>query len=180
MLDQIEENEEKVTIGSFGVKQGIYMGLFFILYSIPAFVFSLNSSMLYSLLSYLIIIGVLVWSMNEFKKSNDGFMSYGQGVSLGSLLTLIGSAISAGFSVIYIQFIDPNFIQRTLATSRTMLEETYPNFSDEQIEASLKFSEQFMQPYVMFPVSVIFLTIIGVIFSLIVAAFIKKTNPSPF
>ena len=180
MLDQLDENEEKVTVGSFGIKQGVYMGLFFILYSIPAFVFNLNTSILYSLLSYLIIIVVLAWSMNEFKNSNDGFMAYGQGVSLGALLSLVGSAISAGFSVLYMQLIDPAYIQRTLANSRIMLEERYPNFTDDQIEASLKFSEQVMQPYILFPASVIVLTIIGVILSLIVAAFVKKTNPSPF
>ena len=180
MLDQIEENEERAKVAPFAFKQGIFLGLFLIIYTIVVQFANLATNQNVGYISYLIFIGVIIWSMFEFRAANQGYMEYGQGVGLGFLTSLVGGLISALFSLFYMYVIDPKAIERMLATMRITMEEQNPQMTDDQIDIAMSYVGWVFQPMPMFFMALLGSAFIGIIFSLIIALFIKRAEPNPF
>lgn len=180
MLDQIDENNKEFSLNSFALRQGLFLGLFLVIYQIITQFLDIALNPNVGYISYLVIIGTLVWSMLEFRKENDGYMSYSQGLGLGTILSAVGAAISSGFSIFYMTVIDPGFKDRMLNMMRTRMEEQNPPVPDEQIDLIIKTTEWMFHPLPLFFMGVIFFVIFGFFLSLIISIFISKSKPNPF
>jgi hypothetical protein len=180
MLEELEKTEtEKTSVSQMGIRSGLVYGLTMIIYSLILNFTGLAMNPTMGYISWLIIIGAIVWAHIEYKKANGGFMEYSEGLGLGIITILIGGLISGLFSIIYMTFIDPNFIKNMLTLAREQLEKQ-PNLNDEQIDAMMKFYEWMFQPHWLFLMGLLGGAIIGLIISAIVSIFTKKTNPDPF
>lgn len=173
----MEENEKTTTVEAMALKHGLIIGLALVIYTLFVQVTGLvfNQSMGY--LIYPILIGLLIYAFNDFKSENDGFMSLSQGIGIGSLATIIGGLIGTIASILYINFVDTTFVANMKDFMRTTFEKQYPDFSDEQIEQMLSFTDWAFNPTYMIVGSLIFYGLIGLILSLIVAAIMKKSKP---
>jgi len=167
------ENQPSVT--AVALKYGLITALVGIVYSLVLNVLDLSTNQWLTSLSYLILIAGLVLAMRDFKSNNYGYMSYGQGLGIGSLLSAIFGLLSGIFSWIYTTYIDPEFMGRMQEVQRTkMLEQ---GLSDEQIDAALGMAAKFQNPLTMIFGSMAVFLIIGFILSLIIAAIIKNKRP---
>ncbi|MBF9255320.1 DUF4199 domain-containing protein [Pontibacter sp. 172403-2] len=167
------ENQPSVT--AVALKYGLITALVGIVYSLVLNVLDLATNQWLTSLSYLILIAGLVLAMKDFKANNYGYMSYGQGLGVGSLLSAIFGLLSGIFSWIYTTYIDPEFMARMQEVQRTkMLEQ---GLSDEQIDTALGMAEKFQNPITMIFGSMAVFLIIGFILSLIIAAIIKNKRP---
>jgi hypothetical protein len=113
--------------------------------------------------------------MKEFRTLNGGFMSYGQGLGIGALLSGIAGFISATYSYIYNEFIDPTLRQQILDKTREDLENR--GMDDAQIDAAMEISAKFSSPGMTFVFGIIGSIIIGFILALIISAIMKKDKP---
>lgn len=144
-------------------------------YSTILYVAGLGGNRILASLSYAFLIVAIVLAMKEFREKNGGFISYGEGLGLGSLTSAVLGLLSSAFTIFYIQFIDPNLLTQGIDQMREELERK--GMDDAQIEQALEVSQKFMSPGIMF-VSVIFgYLIMGFIFSLIIAAIMRKEKP---
>jgi hypothetical protein len=170
--------EDKVTISQVGLKNGLILGLVFIIYGMILQFLNLDVKTMQYLgyLNFVILIVFVVLAQKAFKEGGDGFMSVGQGLGIGMLVTIIGSVISSIFSFIYLKFIDDSIIQKTL--DYTMEEMERQGLDDAVIEQSMSFTEKIMTPEILPIISVIQMAFIGFILVLIVSLFTKKTNPA--
>lgn len=167
------ENQPSVT--AIAIKYGLITALVGIVYSLVLNVLDLSTNQWLTSLSYLILIAGLVLAMKDFKTNNYGYMSYGQGLGVGALLSAIFGLLSGIFSWIYTTYIDPEFMSRMQEVQRTkMLEQ---GLSDEQIDAALGMAEKFQNPLTMIFGSMAVFLIIGFILSLIIAAIMKNKRP---
>jgi uncharacterized membrane protein YhaH (DUF805 family) len=107
----------------------------------------------------------------------DGFLSFGQGFKSGMAIALIAAIISAVFTYIYIEFIDPGLIDKLIATTEAQWEEK--NMPEEQMEMSRQWMGYMMNPLVMSLFATVSVIFWGLIKSLIAAAVLKKDAP-PF
>ncbi len=167
--------ENQTTTTRTALKWGVIIGIINILYSTAIMVSGQigNQSLVY--VSYLIIgIGIYL-ALNDFKKENAGFLSFGQGLGLGTMMSAIVGLISSFYSFAYVKFIDSSIMDQALKNAEREMEKR--GLPDDQIDQAMEYSKMFMSPGVMFVSSVFIITLIGFILSLIISAIMKKDKP---
>lgn len=166
---------EKPSTAKLALKWGAIVGVASILLSTILFVTDQTGNQGFSSLIYLLIIAGLVMAMREYKGLNENYMSYGEGVSLGALLSAVAGLISSTYSVIYMTFIDATVMQRTMDKVREKYEEQ--GMDDAQIDKVMEMSQQFQSPGILFIFGVLGTIFLGTIFSLVIAAILRRNKP---
>lgn len=115
---------------------------------------------------------IVVVQLDYRNKKCGGFISYGRAVKIGFLSVLIASIFVAVYMFIYLSYINPGEMQQTLLDAQ----QTVYNYglSPEQEAQSLELQEMIHTPVVYAVGTILSYAIMGIIFSLITAIFIKK------
>lgn len=103
-------------------------------------------------------------------------MSYGQGLTIGTLLSVVVAILSVVYTYIYVTFIDTNFSARILDKARADME-AKGNISDAQIEQAMSWTAKFVEGPVMLALVVFVVVLSGFLASLVVSAFTKNSRP---
>jgi hypothetical protein len=167
--------ENQTTTTRTALKWGVIIGIISILYSTAIMISGQIGNQALGYVIYAIIAVGLYMAMNDFKKENQGFMSYGQGLGLGVLKCTIVGLISGFFSFAYMKFIDPTITDQMMKKAIEEMEKK--GLTDDQIEQAMEYSKMFMNPGVLFIAGLIGTIFIGFILSLIIAAIVKKEKP---
>lgn len=171
----METNTTPVTTTSVSLRYGLLTGLISIIISFGLFAAQMEQSPL-RYVGYVVLIGGMVLAMQQFKASNHGFMSFGQGVGIGTLLSVVVGALSAVFSYVYMNIIDPDVVGRMMEKARADME-ARGNMSDEQIDQGMAIAGKFMNGPIMMAVVLVLTILTGLVFSLAISAFIKHSKP---
>ncbi len=152
------------------LKAGVITGLAIIVYSVILNLAGASQSSPLHYVSFLLLIGGLVYGMRDFKEQNGGYMSYGQGLGVGSLTSAVAGLLSTLFNTFYVKFVDPTLLQRTLDEQRVQMEDR--GMSDAQIEQAISIAEQMSSFSFLFgTLAVLF---VGFLVSLVIAAIMKR------
>jgi hypothetical protein len=127
-------------------------------------------------INYVFLIVGIVLAHKAFKEGGDGYLSMGQGLGIGTLISLIGGALSGVFSYIYIKFIDDSMLTKIADMQIEKMEEQ--GLDDAQIEQAMKITGKLMSAEMMPVWSIVGMLFFGFILSLIVSLFTKKANPT--
>ncbi|OYU94884.1 MAG: hypothetical protein CFE21_14485 [Bacteroidetes bacterium B1(2017)] len=104
-----------------------------------------------------------------------GFITYGQSVGTGMLISLVGGLIMAVYSYLFVTIIDPEMITNgLLETKRQMIEQ---NKSEEEIEMAMKWGKKLSTPLMVIVFSILLNLFYGLVASLIIAIFTKREDP---
>jgi riboflavin transporter FmnP len=156
---------------------GLYVGLALIVHSLLSYLLFDQQNKAFGYLSYLILIAGIVWATVQYRdKEKGGFLSYGDSVGYGVLLSLFYGIISALFAVILVTLIDPQFTERIMDITRETLYED-GRLTEEQIEMSIAMAEKFSTPPFILIFGVIVSVIVGLIISLITSIFTRRNKP---
>lgn len=164
------------TVGQTAMKWGVILGVASILYSL---IINLTGNFGNQALGYagmILTIIVIVLAHKEFKGNGDGFMSYKQGLGIGTLVALVSSIISGIFTWIYMSFVDTTLGDQMMDQQRLKMEEQ-GNMSDAQIDQAMEMTANFMSPVMIMVFAIIAGVFFGFILSLIISAFTKNDNP---
>jgi hypothetical protein len=172
-MDTMTENQPKIS--SVALKYGLIGALASIVFTAVLLISGVNVSGWVGSLGYIILIAFMVIAMKEYKKMNQGFMSYGQGLGLGTLVALIFGVLGGLFMFVYTSFVDTEYTSNLMDKQRVELEER--GMSDEQIDHAIAMGESFSSPAMMIVWSIVGYLLIGFILSLIVAAVMKNSRP---
>jgi hypothetical protein len=155
---------------------GILAGVL-ILYSVILIVTDQLANQSLTWISYVFMIGLLIYFIREFGKANENNKTFGELFSFGFKASAFATIILLAFQVIF-NLLFPETQERIMEISREKMAED-PRVTDEQIEMALSFTKKF---YLVFLIAgTIFSTLIfGAIGSLIGAAITKKNPTSPF
>ncbi|MEY4540444.1 MAG: hypothetical protein RLZZ306_2201, partial [Bacteroidota bacterium] len=123
-----------------------------------------------------VFVGVGIYlAVNDFKKENQGFITYGQGLGLGTMKSAIVGLLASTSSFLYTKFIDPSIPDQTLKLIVQDLEKK--GTPDEQIDQMTEMMKMGLQPGVLFVSGIFMYFFIGFVLSLIIAAILKKEKP---
>ncbi len=159
----------------YGLLTGLAMIILYMIMNLSGLAFSANRGVgLFNSFATLFLIPCIgiVLAIKDFKSQNSGFMSYGQGLGLGSLVGGVTGAVSSAFTTLYNAFIDPTAITRTLDIQRQALEDQ--NMDDAQIDQALAITEKMLAPSVAIPLTILMLIFFCFIYSLVISAIMKK------
>jgi hypothetical protein len=105
----------------------------------------------------------------------DGFITYGQGVSTGMLISLVAALIVSVYSFVFATFIDPDFMQNIInQAKRDMIEK---GESEEAIEMAIGMMSKMNKPWIFALMGLLGQLFYGLITSLIVSNFTKRIDP---
>lgn len=171
------EEMEPYTVKNAGLKYGLYLGVVSIVLAVLQFMAlggSANTIIMGA--SVLISITAIVFAHNEFKRNNEGFMSYSEGLGIGVLVSVISGAMSGAFGVLYRTVIDKGFDQRIMDNTRRALEDA-GTYSEAEIIQILEMSQKFSTPVMSLLIGLVGSALIGLVMSLVISAITKNTRP---
>ena len=172
-MEEMEENE--TTTGKISMKYGLISGLigiaFFVVLNLTGQ--GMNQSLSY--VGYLILAAIIYLAHKAYKDEGDGFMNYGQGLGIGTLLTLISSILTSIFFFIYVSFINKSYIQQVLDVTRQKMEDD--GTPDGQIDQAMEITEKMLTPVIMPIIGLVATVFFGFIISLVVSAITQKKRP---
>jgi hypothetical protein len=169
-------NESKVvTTSGTAVRYGLIVGLVCVIYSLILSLADLSMNRWLSSISYLFIIAGMVMAYKYFKAHNGGFMSYGQGLGIGTLMSLIAGIITSIFMYIYVKFIDTTIMEKAMDMQRIEMENR--GMSDADIDQAMEMAGKFAGPEMVLIGGTFGFLFIGFIIALIVSAIMKHTRP---
>jgi hypothetical protein len=152
------------------LKAGLITGLAMTVYSTVLSLAGLPQTSPLHYITFLLLVGGLVYGMRDFKEQNGGYMTYGQGLGVGTLASAVAGLLSSLISTFYVKFVDPTLLQRTMDEQRIQMEER--GMSDAQIDQAMKIAESMSGfSFIIATIGVVFF---GFILSLIIAAFVKR------
>ena len=171
--------DNQTTTARTALKWGLITGIALVVYSIILYTLNQTTNGALSLVIYGILIGGLIVGMRDYRTNNGGYMTYGEGMGLGALLSAVAGLLSSAFTVFYTQIIDPGFQGRLVGQMRDQLEDQ-GKLSDEQIDQAIELMQKFQSPGLQFMFGLFGTILIGVVLSLIIAAFIRRNKTNPF
>lgn len=164
------------TVWSKGAKGGLITGVVVVLlYTIIYILGEGNNKVLTGLVSFFSLLIGIILTHKAFKAENNGFMSYGQGLGIGSVLGLFTGLLSGIFFFVYLNFVDASMLQTEIENARDQYEGL--GMTDEQIDQSVSVLEYMFTPMVFSFTAIISTLFYAFIFSLIISAFTKNNNP---
>jgi hypothetical protein len=174
------ENPNKPSTARIALRYGLYTALGLTIYTIIIQLAGLATNPAMGIVGFFITAAILilgiVGGMREFRQQNEGYMSYGQGLGLGSLLAAVTGLISGVFTFFYLTFIDDSSLRVAMDAQREQMEAR--GMSDAEIDQAMAIAQRFASPGMTVFWSVLMMLFIGFILSLIISAIMKKErNP---
>lgn len=163
----------------FVLNQGTFMGLALAGVFLILQLTGLETSFLNNLLTWLVYIGFIHISMVRYRQSlQEGWLSYGQGVWLGTRMGMLAGIIMGAWMFLYMKVINPAYTDELII----QMQETYLAMGMSETEVA-RMEDMFAM--VANPVLMILSGIFGVgftslLFSLIIAIFQRRKPKDPF
>jgi hypothetical protein len=169
------EEQRAPGISKIATKYGLIQGVVGFLLFVIIVMTGVKQNWMTSGISIVVLAVLMVLAHREFKKTHENMMTYGQGVGLGTLLSVVASVLSAVLLYIYVGFINTGYSAAALKIQRTALEER--GMSGAQLDQALGFTSAMLTPVGILVSSLISGVIVGFIVSLIVSAFTRARDP---
>ncbi len=143
-----------------------------------------------NLLNYMVlpVVFVLLAVFTYKNKYNQGYISFSEVLRIGAATTVVAAVVFSLFNLGY-NYMFPEFIEQTINKMRDIAlhqreqmlaqgaTESDVN-SVEDIEKYLEGTRKSMQSFFSVPVTIVMYAIIGIICSIVIAAFVKKDKPA--
>jgi hypothetical protein len=164
--------ENQTTTTRTALKWGVIIGIICIVYGIGILIAGQLGNKTLGYIAFVFVAIGIYLAINDFKKENQGYVTYGQGLGLGVMKSVIVGLLTSSSSFLYTKFIDPSIPDQTL---KLMIQELEKNGTpDEQIDQMTEMLKMGLQPGVLFVSGIFLYLFFGFIFSLIIAAILKK------
>ena len=176
--------EKSVSPGKSGLLYGVLFGVIMVLEFVIMYIIGMRSlvgtsaGVIVNIANYLILplIFISLGCINYKKNLNNGFISFGESLKIGVSITFIAGLVYGLFNIAF-NFIFPEFINEMISISKNEMIRQTPNITSKDMEMGLTMIKKFMNPFIVFPVTLAMYSFIGLIYSLIVGAIIKNENP---
>lgn len=172
----MEQNQPKT--GKYALNYGVFLGIISIIFSLMLFSLDMHYQGGFAVMGVSIVLTIIfiVIAMMQFKKANNGFMSFGQALKIGVGLSLVGGIIGVLFNQVLINFIDPDTMTKAFEFQREQLISA-GELSIETIDAQLEMGKSFSTPAMQIAFGLVGSIIFGFILSLVPGLILKKSNP---
>lgn len=171
----MEENNPKT--GKFALNFGLILGAVSVIFAFMLYTADMHyqGGISIMLISLLLSLAAVILAMVQFKKTNNGFMTFGQALKIGVGVCLIGGIIGIIFNQIMSNVIDPDMMAKAMEYQKNQLLET-TNMTMEQVDAQMEMGKTFSTPTMQIVFGLVFSLVIGFVVSLIPALILKKTE----
>lgn len=172
--------ENQASSKSIILNYGLYLGIISVLVSLVLYATGnhLQPHWSVSVLNAVIMIVMIVMGMKKFKTDNGGFMSWGQAVKVGVGLTMISTIIVIVYNLIFINFIEPDFMNQMAAVQEQAWVDQ--GLTSEQIEGAKEMMQKFQGPVISSAIGLVVAAFISFVVSAIAGAIMKQSAENQY
>jgi len=157
---------------------GLITGLALIIYTLLLYATNnlLKQNFALSVLNYVILIaGIVIGTRSYRDQSLGGFITYGKALGYGVVVCVFTGIVVGIFTYLLYEVIDPELMEQNMK----VIQEEMLNrgMSADQVEAMTEMQARFRTPFMMLIGSIFTYSLLGLIFSLVTSAFLKKDKP---
>lgn len=167
--------ESSVSKKHISIRYGLISGLVGIAFFVVLNLIGLGTHQGISWLAYVIMAAIIYLAHKAFKEEGDGYMSYGQGLGIGTLVSLLSAVVGGVFTYIYVAYINTDYIQEILDKTREQMEKG--GQQDAVIDQAMGIIEKATSPTIMPILGLVSTVFFGFIISLIVSAITQNKRP---
>ena len=154
---------------------GAILGLALIIYSVVLYLLNFSNARGAGIFSYLILIAGIIMAIKNYRdKTLGGYMNYGTGLGLGTVIGLFAGILLGFYIFLQMKFIDPDIIEQGFRIQEERMLERGMN--EDQVEMSIEMARKFATPVATAVSTIFFMTLFGFVVSLIAAAILKKDD----
>jgi hypothetical protein len=131
------------------------------------------------LISFIVMAIIITLGIKKYKEANEGFLTLGQGLKTGIGIALIGAVISIIYSMIFMNFIEPDYMEKLMEiTHQKLLDD--PNLSEEMIETQMGIMKKFSSPAINAGMALIGSIFFGFVISMVASLIMKKNKEDQY
>ena len=170
---------QKITTVKTALNFGLILGGISLVYSLMLFFLDMHyqDETATSLIGYTLLIGLVLWAIMHFKKNNDGYISLSEALKTGVGTVLISAIIVCIYTIVMIQYLDPEFLDKSIEYQKQKMLQENPEISVESVNKMFGMQKEFSGPFIISGFIIIFNLFFGFIISLIVGLIVKKSKP---
>lgn len=158
------------------LKWGLIGGVAVVILGLLSYLLNLSDSKIIQYASVILMLAIIVLGLFEYRdKLGGGFASFGELFKVGLMIGLIISVVSVIWSLIYMNYIDTELVERILLKTEIDLETN--GMSDSEMKIAMEYTRKFMQPGYMAVISLASSLFMSGIISIISALVIKNNKP---
>lgn len=165
------------SIGRYSIEYGTIGGIAGIIWGLILMYLDIHyqNSVLSTIVSSLISITVLTYGLVTFRKEY-GFLNVGQCIKIGLGIGAVSGIIASIYFLALINYIDPDFTEKTISYSVETYAQKNPNASQEQLDQVRIGQEYGRKPLFAIAAILIITVIFYFLIALISAIFLKKSK----
>ena len=170
---------QKITTATTALNFGLILGGVSLVFSLMLFFLDMHyqGETATSLMGYALLIGLILWAIMHFKKNNDGYISLSEALKTGVGAALISAIIVCIYTIVLIQYLDPEFLDKSIEYQKQKMLQENPEISVENVNKMFDMQKEFSGPFIISGFIIILNLFFGFIISLIVGLIVKKSNP---
>ncbi len=168
-------NSSKSTIINFGLILGAISVIFQLMLYFLDMHYKNDSTA--GIVSLIIMVGVLLYSFIQFKKSNKGFISLSEALKIGLGVSLVSALVGIIYTQILLNILDPDTMKKSLELSLENMRIQNPEMPQEALDTVRSIQEKMSNPIIFSAIQIIFALFFGFIISLIGGLIVKKSKP---
>src|SRR5690606_3010205 len=168
------------------VMYGVLFGVIMILEFVISYVIDVDPvsnpsyGIILNVLNMLILPILLIsLGLSNYKKINGGFLTLGESLKIGVTICIVAAILTGIFQSVF-NLIFPDYVEDVIRKTRTVMLQNNPEMPAQGLEMGLSWTRKFMQPEIMIPFLAVMYSLIGLIYSLIIGAIVKKEKPQSF
>jgi hypothetical protein len=171
------EQQKKPSIAGIATKYGLIQGvLSFVAFLVMNLAgIGMSQSLVRSCVGIAILVVLMVLAHREFKKNNDGMMTYAQGLGSGTLLATVAAVLNCIVTYVYVTYFNTGFLGAALKAQQAALEQR--GMSGAQLDQAMSITSAIMTPVGVAVSGLISGVIVGFVVALIVSIFTQKADP---
>jgi uncharacterized membrane protein YdjX (TVP38/TMEM64 family) len=165
---------EKKPLSPF--QAGLLIGIVLIIIGLVSYLAGLYTQQWIGYATYLLLCIMVIIAVMSYAKSKDGYVTFGNAFLWGFKTTAVLTVLYVVYLLIFI-IVFPDFKAKMIEITREGMEKQ--NLQDDQIETAMNMMDKAFYVF-MFLGTIFFFLLLGVIGSLLGAAFAKKKPVTPF
>jgi hypothetical protein len=176
--------EKSISPSKSAIQLGLLFGIIMIIELVISFVFNIDAAtnrgygITINILNLLILpITFITMGCNNYKKNlNSGFLSFSESLKIGVTICIIAALVYALFYIIF-NMVFPEFAEKILNQVKEGIIKGGEGKPKDQTQMALSMAETMLKPYIVLPLTIAMYAFIGLIYSLIIGAIVKRDRP---
>ena len=170
---------DKTLFKKTGNQNGMLLGIVGVVISLIFWILDLDyeTQQNFQWLGIIPTIIFMVVAIRYYKANSKGFIAFGDAFKLGLRVVAIAAIFNTAFMLLYTTVLHPNYQDDIIEASLEKMEEQ--GVPDEGIDMAISITEKMTSPFGMVAIGLFSFIFMGLIFSLIISAIMKKNNPYP-